>query len=72
MRPDPPTAAEIKVIRWFFGTLFCVAFVYIAWSWYLRSQQCVVDCQSQGFVGGQLKLNGGSRLNAGSHCVCEK
>jgi len=70
-RPDPPTDGERKVIRWFFGMVFGVAILFIAWSWLSRRQECTAFCQVKGFQHGNLKLNGGGRFNSGTHCDCE-
>lgn len=72
MRPDPPSAAERKVIRWLFGAAFGVAIVFIMWSWFSQRQECVASCTAKGFQTGCLKLNAGGRFNLGTSCVCEK
>jgi hypothetical protein len=72
MRPtQSPTAAEYRVIRWLFGFVFLIAVVVIGWMWVTRTQECVASCRVQGYRGGSLHLNPGSRLNVGTHCECE-
>ncbi len=72
MRPDPPTDAEWKVIRWFFGVAFGVAILYVAWAWHERRQECIASCEAKGFQSGCLRSNTGNRFNIGTHCVCKK
>lgn len=67
-----PTEAESKVIRWFFGPLLVLALLFILWSWYSRSSECVATCKAKGNQSGELKLNTGSRINIGSYCECVK
>jgi len=57
MRADPPTDAERKVIRWFFGMAFGVAILFIAWGWLSRKQECTASCEAKGFKSGCLQLN---------------
>ena len=72
MRPDSPTDAERKVIRWFFGMAFGVAILFIAWGWLSQRHACIASCQAKGFQSGCLELNKGGRFNLGTHCVCMK
>jgi hypothetical protein len=71
MRPDPPTAAESKIIRWFFGVLFGAAILFIAWGWHGRTQACIASCRAQGFESGCLELTGETRLSLASECACK-
>ncbi len=71
MQPKSPSAAERKVIRWFFGIGLGVAIVFIAWSWFNRRQECIASCEAKG-LHGSLQMNAGGRLNLGTHCVCGK
>lgn len=64
------TAAEWKVIRWFFGCAFLLAFVYLAWTWQARRSECTQACQAKGFKRGALEFNAGSRINIGTRCEC--
>jgi hypothetical protein len=72
MRPEIPSAAERKVIRWVFGIAFGVATVFVLWSWFGKRQECIASCEAKGFRTGSLQLNAGGRFNLGTHCVCEK
>ena len=72
MQPDPPTAAERKVIKWFLSIAFGVAIIVIAWGWLGGRHECIASCEAKGFQSGSLRLNEGGRLNLGTHCVCEK
>lgn len=72
MASTPTSAAEQKIIGWFFGVAIGLAVLFIAWSWHSRSQECAASCELKGFKEGHLELNKGGRLNLGSHCVCEK
>lgn len=71
-KPLPPSDAESKVIRWFFGIGFSVAIVFIPWKWFAQVRQCTAICIKSGHESGSVHLNSGSRINIGSHCVCEK
>jgi hypothetical protein len=66
----PTTAAEYKVIRWLFGPALVVAALYVGWSWISATRECTATCRTQGFAGGSLRLNPGSKLDVGSHCEC--
>ncbi|MGB7991325.1 MAG: hypothetical protein WCF44_18135 [Candidatus Methylophosphatis roskildensis] len=71
MRPTTPTTdAERKVIRWLFGLLAIVALVFIGITWHSRSADCDAACRAKGATSGQLRFNGGGRLNLGAHCEC--
>jgi len=67
----PTTAAELKVIRWFFGLLFVVAIIVIVSAWHARARECTASCEMRGFEAGSLRLNPGSRLDIGTHCECK-
>ena len=66
------TAAERKVIRWFFGIALVVALVYIGWAWHARQRECTDACRAKAFKTGDLRLNRGSRFDIGTHCECAK
>ena len=70
MQPDPPSDAERKVIRWFFGVAFVVAAIIIVSSWYGRRQECVATCKAQGSPTSTLRMNEGGRFDIGTHCEC--
>jgi hypothetical protein len=71
MHPDPPTAEERKVIRWFFGIAFGLAIVLITWGWLSRRQECISGCEAKGFQTGRLIVNAEGRFIGGTRCVCE-
>lgn len=71
MRPTTQTTdAERKVMRWFFGALAIGALLFLGFTWHGRSSECVAACRATGATSGELRFNGGSRLNLGSHCEC--
>lgn len=71
MRPTTPTTdAERKVIRWFFGPLAIGVLLFIGWTCHSRTDECVAACRAKGATTGELRFNGGGRLNLGSHCEC--
>lgn len=71
MGPTKPTSeAEFKVIRWLFVPAFVVAMLYLGWGWFTQVRACTATCHAQGFRDGHVHLNGGTKLDAGSHCEC--
>jgi hypothetical protein len=66
------TAGERKVIRWFFGTLFVVAVVYLAFTWIGRERECDAACSVAGLGEGDLVFTGRNRLELSSHCECAR
>ena len=73
MRPTKPTTpAERKVIFWLFTTLGVAGVAYIGFSWWTKASECQESCLTAGASEGHLRLNGGSRLNIGSHCECSR
>jgi len=72
MRPDPPTAGERLVIKWFFSILAVIAVAYIGYSLISRSHACREACAVSGEGEGELQSYGGGRFNSGVRCVCVK
>ena len=71
MRPTTPTTdAERKVIGWVFGLPALVALIFIGITWHSRSADCDAACRAKGATSGELKFNGGGRLNLGASCEC--
>jgi hypothetical protein len=66
------TSGERKVIRWFFGALFAVAIVYLAFVWISRERECDAACRVAGRGEGDLVLTGRNRLELGSRCECAR
>ena len=66
----PPTEAELKVIKWFFGPLLIVAAIWIGYLWLADSRECVATCRVQGYKDGTLRMNGGNRFDIGMRCEC--
>jgi hypothetical protein len=64
------TPGERKVIRWFFGTLFVVAIVYLAFVWIGRERDCDAACSVAGRGEGDLVFTGRNRLELSSRCEC--
>jgi len=66
------TPAERKVIRWFFGALFAIAIVYLAFVWISRERECDAACRVAGRGEGDLVLTGRNRLELSSRCECAR
>lgn len=71
MRPTTPTnAAERRVLRWFLAALALGAVVLLGFTWHDRQLACETACRARGATAGELRFNGGGRLNLGSYCDC--
>jgi hypothetical protein len=66
------TAAEWRVIRWFFSILAVIALIYLGYSWISRSRACDEACATSGQGEGELQSYGHGRFNSGLRCVCVK
>ena len=65
---QPTTAAERRVIRWFFSLAGGIAVAYLAFVWWSKTEACSEQCVLRGSTAGELRLNDGGRFNLGSHC----
>jgi hypothetical protein len=71
MRPTTPTtAAERRVLRWFLAALAIGAVLLLGFTWHERRLACETACRASGATGGELRFNGGGRLNLGTYCEC--
>jgi hypothetical protein len=72
MLPERTSAAEWRVIRWFFSILAVIAVGYIAYSLISRARACDQACATVGKGEGELQSYGQGRFNSGIRCVCVK